>query len=188
MLRLDDVIADILPEAQNAPADVLKKAMLDAARTLCRRSGVWRVDVEGTLIPGRVQVELELPRETSVSGVPYLYTRQEQWFTGRFSAAPDGTVTLAEAPAEGGTLRAVVSLVPTTKATGLDDRLYDRWGTVIRHGARWLLKSMHGREWFEAQVALYHQQAIERGIGQAAHAALNACRQARPYPLKNSFL
>ena len=34
MPRLDDVIADILPEAQNAPADVLKKAMLDAARTL----------------------------------------------------------------------------------------------------------------------------------------------------------
>ena len=62
MPRLDDVIADILPEAQNAPADVLKKAMLDAARTLCRRSKVWRVDVEGTLIPGIAQVELELPK------------------------------------------------------------------------------------------------------------------------------
>ena len=61
MPRLDDVIADILPEAQNAPADVLKKAMLDAARTLCRRSKVWRVDVEGTLIPGIAQVELERP-------------------------------------------------------------------------------------------------------------------------------
>lgn len=74
MPRLDDVIADILPEAQNAPADVLKKAMLDAARTLCRRSKVWRVDVEGTLIPGIAQVELELPRETSVVDVAYLYT------------------------------------------------------------------------------------------------------------------
>ena len=58
MPRLDDVIADILPEAQNAPADVLKKAMIDAARTLCRRSKVWRVDVEGTLIPGIAQVNL----------------------------------------------------------------------------------------------------------------------------------
>lgn len=188
MPKLDDVIADILPEAQNAPADVLKKAMLDAARTLCRRSKVWRVDVEGTLIPGIAQVELELPRETSVEDVAYLYTRREQWFTGRFSSTPDGTVTLADAPAEGDTLRAVVSLVPTTKATGLDDSLYDRWGTVIRHGARWLLKSMHGREWFEAQVALYHQQEFERGIGQAAHAALSACQKSPVYPLKNSFL
>ena len=87
MPRLDDVIADILPEAQNAPADVLKKAMLDAARTLCRRSKVWRVDVEGTLIPGIAQVELELPRETSVVDVAYLYTQREQLFTGRFSTA-----------------------------------------------------------------------------------------------------
>lgn len=47
---------------------------------------------------------------------------------------------------------------------------------------------MHGREWFEAQVALYHQQEFERGIGQAAHAALNACRKSPIYPLKNSFL
>ena len=39
MPRLDDVIADILPEAQNAPADVLKKAMLDAAAAA--RSGAW---------------------------------------------------------------------------------------------------------------------------------------------------
>ena len=104
MPRLDDVIADILPEAQNAPADVLKKAMLDAARTLCRRSKVWRVDVEGTLIPGIAQVELELPRETSVVDVAYLYTQRE------------------------------------------------------------------------------------RGSGQAAHAALNACRKSPIYPLKNSFL
>ncbi len=164
MPRLDDVIADILPEAQNAPADVLKKAMLDAARTLCRRSKVWRVDVA------------------------YLYTQREQLFTGRFSTVPDGTVTLADVPVDGGLLRAVVSLVPTTKATCIDDGLYDHWGTVIRHGARWLLKSMHGREWFEAQVALYHQQEFERGIGQAAHAALNACRKSPIYPLKNSFL
>ena len=182
------MIADILPEAQNAPADVLKKAMLDAARTLCRRSKVWRVDVEGTLIPGIAQVELELPRETSVVDVAYLYTQREQLFTGRFSAAPNGTVTLADVPVDGGLLRAVVSLVPTTKATCIDDGLYDHWGTVIRHGARWLLKSMHGREWFEAQVALYHQQEFERGIGQAAHAALNACRKSPIYPLKNSFL
>ena len=75
----DYVIADILPEAQNAPADVLKKAMLDAARTLCRRSKVWRVDVEGTLIPGIAQVELELPRETSVVDVAYLY----YWLHGK---------------------------------------------------------------------------------------------------------
>ena len=184
----DYVIADILPEAQNAPADVLKKAMLDAARTLCRRSKVWRVDVEGTLIPGIAQVELELPRETSVVDVAYLYTQREQLFTGRFSTVPDGTVTLADVPVDGGLLRAVVSLVPTTKATCIDDGLYDHWGTVIRHGARWLLKSMHGREWFEAQVALYHQQEFERGIGQAAHAALNACRKSPIYPLKNSFL
>ena len=102
MPRLDDVIADILPEAQNAPADVLKKAMLDAARTLCRRSKVWRVDVEGTLIPGIAQVELELPRETSVVDVAYLYTQREQLFTGRFSAAPNGTVTLADVPVDGG--------------------------------------------------------------------------------------
>ena len=188
MPRLDDVIADILPEAQNAPADVLKKAMLDAARTLCRRSKVWRVDVEGTLSPGIAQVELELPRETSVVDVAYLYTQREQLFTGRFSTVPDGTVTLADVPVDGGLLRAVVSLVPTTKATCIDDGLYDHWGTVIRHGARWLLKSMHGREWFEAQVALYHQQEFERGIGQAAHAALNACRKSPIYPLKNSFL
>ena len=184
----DYVIADILPEAQNAPADVLKKAMLDAARTLCRRSKVWRVDVEGTLIPGIAQVELELPRETSVVDVAYLYTQREQLFTGRFSTVPDGTVTLADVPVDGGLLRAVVSLVPTTKATCIDDGLYGHWGTVIRHGARWLLKSMHGREWFEAQVALYHQQEFERGIGQAAHAALNACRKSPIYPLKNSFL
>ncbi|WP_337654903.1 hypothetical protein [Bilophila wadsworthia] len=187
MPKLDDVIADILPEAQNAPADMLKKAMLDAARTLCRRSKVWRVDVEGTMIPGIAQVELELPRETSVVDVAYLYMQREQLFTGRFSAAPDGTVMLADVPVDGGPLRAVASLVPTEKATGLDDGLYDRWGTIIRNGARWLLKSMHGREWFEAQVALYHQQEFERGIGQAAHAALNACQKSPVYPLKNRF-
>lgn len=188
MPRLDDVIADILPEAQNAPADMLKKALLDAARTLCRRSKVWRVDVEGTMIPGLAQVELELPRETSVVDVAYLYTQQEQCFTGRFGAAPDGTVTLANVPIVGGTLRAVVSLVPTAKAESLDDALYEHWGAAIRHGARWLLKSMHGREWFEAQVALYHQQEFERGIGQAAHAALRACEQSRPSALPNRFL
>ena len=101
MPRLDDVIADILPEAQNAPADVLKKAMIDAARTLCRRSKVWRVDVEGTLIPGIAQVELELPRETSVVDVAYLYTQREQLFTGRFSAACGRSGRRRPAPGRG---------------------------------------------------------------------------------------
>lgn len=165
MPRLDDVIADILPEAQNAPADVLKKAMLDAARMLCRRSKVWRVDVEGTLIPGIVQVELELPRKMSVVDAVYLYTQREQLFTERFSAAPNGTVTLADVPVDGGLFRAVVSSVSTTKVTCIDDGLHGHWGTVIRHGAHWLLKPMHGREWFEARVALYHQREFEWGIG-----------------------
>ena len=40
----------ILPEVQNAPADTLKKALREAARTLCRRSKVWRADVEGCLL------------------------------------------------------------------------------------------------------------------------------------------
>lgn len=199
MPRLDDIVADILPEAQNAPAETLKTALREAARTLCRRSKVWRADVEGTLLPGIPEVELELPRDAAIVDVAYLYTpgqgrgggfrlRRGQLFEGAFVLGPEGALTLAEAPDVGGTLRAVVSLAPTAKAESLDDALYDRWGEAIRHGARWLLKSMHGREWFEAQVALYHQQAFERGIAQAAHAALEACRQARPHPPKNRFL
>lgn len=77
MPRLDDMIADILPEAQNAPVDVLKKAMLGAARTSCCRSKVWRVDVEGTLILDIARVELELPREMFVVDVVYPYTQRE---------------------------------------------------------------------------------------------------------------
>lgn len=200
MPRLDDIIMDILPEAQNAPADMLKKALLDAARTLCRRSKVWRADVEGVLLPGIAQVELELPRDAALIGVAYLYrpgqgaqgggfpSRTGQLFGDAFCLGGDGALILAEAPSAGGTLRAVVSLAPTARAESLDDALYEHWGAVIRHGARWLLKSMHGREWFEAQVALYHQQEFERGIGQAAHAALRACEQSRPSALPNRFL
>lgn len=75
MPRLDDMIADILPEAQNALADVLKKAMPDATWTLCRRGKIWRVDVEGTLIPGIAQVELKPPREMSVADVMHLHAQ-----------------------------------------------------------------------------------------------------------------
>jgi hypothetical protein len=200
MPRLDDIIADILPEVQNAPADTLKKALREAARTLCRRSKVWRADVEGTLLPGIAQVELELPRDAALVDVACLYrpgqgpqgggfpSRTGQLFGDAFRLGADGALALAEAPSEGGTLRAVVSLAPTPQAERLDDALYDAWGAAIRHGARWLLKSMHGREWFEAQVALYHQQEFERGIAQAAHAALRACEQSRPAALRNRFL
>lgn len=175
MPRLEDIAQELLPETQNIPEDMREKAIRNAARTLCQRTLVWRAEAEGMMLPGIREIELDLPRDAALLKAHYLTTKAGLLRPhADFSISGTASLKLSLTPAAQERVTATVSLEPSLKASFLDDTLWDRWGDVILHGARYRLKSMHGREWFQAQIALYHQQEFETGVGRAAHEALRA--------------
>lgn len=174
----------VLPYAPNVPAMVLDSALLRSARELCSRAGVWREILTVTITAGNSVATLP----TVVNGYPenaisarignfllspmtVCQSFSKSVTTGQpagFLLEKGGELSVWPTPSADTDITTLVTVVPSTAATGIPDGVGNAFAEVISHGAASILLSQQGTPWFNPDASSFHRQEFERLLARAA--------------------
>lgn len=197
MARFEDLLKDISAEVPGCPEPVMDRELHDAAYDFCRRTGIWREELEPVTPKANVAVyEFVAPFEARVEkvewgyyGTTQMHFRKESQIRAANHRAEDDTGEPRNfALVRGDRNQFVVNPIPGSSETGKDfvfyalllptrasteapDWLFDEWQDALVHGA--LERLMRQRaEWGEPQAAQMHGQLFRQEIARAKREAL----------------
>ena len=169
-----DLLKDILPQCRQCPKPVAQRAIARAARTLCRRTGIWRKELDPldvaadqstfylvSLLPEHATILRLLTVEISDVVQDVSAYRLEDGDTLVFE---DGYEPAAAATAG---LVVTVRLLPDLVQDVLPQDLVIRWRDAIVELALADLFAMGGTPWGDAALLALHDAEATRQIGEA---------------------
>ena len=162
----------IVPEVLGCPTPTIDSAINRAAADFCRRSGVWRADLDPVvLVADQWRYTLTLPADAVLVSIdaaraglrllgpvsdPHgvLPWGQEPGEPTRYALSADESAILVHpAPVAAGSLSVSVVLAPTLGAATLPDLLVNRYYEGVAEGAKAILRRMPGQPWTDVNAA-----------------------------------
>lgn len=175
----------VAPDVFECPEITLEIAIRDAASEFCRRTFVWQEDLDSiTTIKGMAVYDIEPPSNALVEhvieaicdGRRLTSVKQRDLPTNKdtFQGKPSAysllfgdQIRLYPAPDEKGAVYLSVALIPSSRAVGIDNTVFERYKEIIAHGAKHRLMSVPNKSWTNPALAQYHLTQFMRGIGEA---------------------
>jgi hypothetical protein len=173
MRTWDVFFPDVLPDVLGCPEPTIERHLQRAAVRFCAESRCWREDLDRiTTRAGRATYDLPWPDQAE--GVELIgaaldgrdialevtdgttLADRRAGNTGRDRVLSDDglvTITVMPTPGEGQELRLAAILRPTEAATGLPDRIADRYRTAIAAGALSTLLILNKAAWANPALA-----------------------------------
>lgn len=191
-MRLSDYVRDIEPQAGGAPEPVIVRTLEQAARDFCRRSGIWRQDLDPvSLTADEAQYDFDAPFGADVefivhayygesalsrTGLNVLLAASRSGATGaptHIAAETGQQFRLYPTPDSSATKTVTVhaALVPTREE--VPDWLA-RYRDALVYGALWRLMEAPGQPWSNVQAAQYYDQAFRQEAARAKREALTS--------------
>lgn len=203
MALFSDLVPEVRPMVQKAPIPIIKTALVQATRELCREAFCYRLTVPRMspvagqadyipLLPAGTRIvkilSTDYPTELTVRDAADLDLTMPDWRVTpgypRHVLLKDGqTVSLAPAPGEGATAQfgLMLALEPTRTATTIDDEFLEQCAEYIMHGAISKLTLQAGQEWYAPDVGdMYRIMFAEDKLTAAANSRHDNNAKVRP--------
>lgn len=177
------------------PPLAMREAVREALETFCEKTHIWQVDLPAmSCIAGVADydfpVELD-QRVVTVLSVKFkdvpiegVTTKQLDDALPTWSAAGTGStpfmfrvflddgaqfIRLFPVPIETlkGTLKIRVAVKPLSNSENIPDFFYEDWRRVLASGAIARLAAVPGKEYTNADLAVYHERLFQMGMGRA---------------------
>lgn len=189
MPTVRDLARDLTLYLPAAPEPLVRRALLDAARTFFSQAQVWRLELPLTphesdptkwVIDRAEEEEAEafdapvvkyrnrvLTKQTRERMLRHAYPdRGRPWDYVVLDVDEFKLLPVPDAPSSDD-VEAVVLQRPTRDATEIPDLYYQRFSDTIRHGVMMNLLQVPARHWTSPEQAEYYRQLFERGIADA---------------------
>jgi len=204
MKAWEEFYPDVTPEVPGCPDPTIDIALRRSAQRFFQDTGVWRLWLDDVTTTGGMELDIELEpnselaqllqatldgREIEVYAPDHL---PAGWKTGEAGFAVGvcsfdaKTLHLLPQQASGLVLRVEATLRPSNKATGVEDRLFDRYVLPIAMGAKALLMAQPGKAWSNPDLASAYANAFASEIHTVGAAALSGFSRA-PRRVRPSF-
>jgi len=165
---------EVQPHVPGCPEDVIDQHLLRAAQEFCKRSEIWRVAISETTVQGQAVYEpftegsalLENTARIAVSGrdltrVPDLYqndgTEDVEGVPLAYGVVNGVELRLFPTPDAAYQLTGVAVLKPSTRATGVEDFIYDTYERVIANGSLASLMMIPDKQWSNTESGMYYR-------------------------------
>lgn len=162
---MDRFVPYILQYVPSCPTFTIKSQLLTIADDFCRRTGIWKVKVEGTAIGGEneITVTSSLPTGSQIIRAELVVNDQPYYRWDRAS----NVITLEDDLTVGDEYEVSLFLTPTRTATALPDLLFNDWFLGIVSGVKADVMLMPGKTWNDPQMAAVEKQTYMFYVGQA---------------------
>jgi hypothetical protein len=184
---LSDFLPKVLPHVPGCPDPLAENHVLEAAIEFCRRTNVWRVDLDPITLAANVSEydlanpangKVQLVERVLYNGVPLDPKTPHQldqdmpgWPTLKGSIVAYYMLTrrkfrIVQIPAatETNAIVVQVSARPTRTATVLDSELYEEYLDEVAAGALSSLLGIPGKEWSSSAKAKERMDEFEKAI------------------------
>lgn len=167
-VELEEFLPYVLPQAPNAPAEMVAHYIRLAAIQLCRETGLLQRDVAMDVQAGVQDYCMEVDgcgetiisvREVCLNGMPLPALRSKPCAgacpgSGYFYTQPHELLIWPAPSCDAALgLTAVVNTIPGQDTCALPRVLYDNWAEVVGDGAASKLLLVKGADWYDTQAA-----------------------------------
>lgn len=171
-MRLTDLRSRVMPEAPGCPMPLIDRALNQAAREFCDKTGAWTEQQTLTLTDGQsatvtpnacAELTERAPIKVRMNGCTLPQIGKPCCDTGGYGFYVEGN-TITVRPTQRTDQQIEVTFAVRPKLDEMDAEIVDRHAETLQAGALYALLRMSGRGWANPDLAVHYRRMFWLGI------------------------